>query len=588
MRFLPAPADDDRDAAVLHRLGQRRGAGQPVVPAVEVERLAGRRAPQPGDDRQLLLVAVEPLPQRRERDAVGGVLGLEPARADAELDPAAAHLVDLRDRDRQRPGQPEGGRRHQRAQPDPAGLPGQPGEGHPGVGRSGQAVAAHRQVVVGPEEGVEAGLLGAPGDGEQVVVGGAHLGLGEDPQLHAPTLASAGRAAARRPLGVCSAAGPGRMIAETINSEVQLVFRKKTRGQVIGAELQEGFTHIGAAVTEAGRLAAEQLGPRVEAAREAAGPQLDAAQKAVAPKVAAAVAAAAPAVARPARPSAPGWRRPGTPSRPRVEAAREAAAPRVAAAQAAAAKAAADLAPRVEAAQKAAQKALKDDVVPRLEAAQVAALAYADPAGGRRPRRRRPRRWRAPARRWPPVSTAPAASSTPAAPSWPPARREVGAQGPQDGEEGAQDGRSRSTRVREEGRARPPSTVKRGAASRRSRAAGRGCSPPWRSGRRCSSSCAARSTTTGPPRPTGDGPVPSYREDPVPSSPAPPARPSPPPSTHRRLGPGRVRHGRAGDAQLVDGDGPTRRRRRHDAPSRSPPAAAPDDGPTAGPDDKPV
>ena len=46
------------------------------------------------------------------------------------------------------------------------------------------------------------------------------------------------------------------MAAETINSEVQLVFRKKTRGQVIGAELQEGFAHIGVAATEAGRLAA--------------------------------------------------------------------------------------------------------------------------------------------------------------------------------------------------------------------------------------------------------------------------------------------------------------------------------------------
>ncbi|TFV65249.1 UNVERIFIED_ORG: hypothetical protein E4P37_11165, partial [Bacillus sp. AZ43] len=88
---------------------------------------------------------------------------------------------------------------------------------------------------------------------------------------------------------------------QTIYSEVQLVFRKQTRGQVIGAELQEGLAHIGVAATEAGRLAAEQLGPRVTAAREAAGPALDAAQTAVAlkvaPKVAAAVAAAAPAVA---------------------------------------------------------------------------------------------------------------------------------------------------------------------------------------------------------------------------------------------------------------------------------------------------
>ena len=51
------------------------------------------------------------------------------------------------------------------------------------------------------------------------------------------------------------------MLAETINSEVQLVFRKKTRGQVIGAELQEAFAHIGVAASEAGHLAAEQLGP---------------------------------------------------------------------------------------------------------------------------------------------------------------------------------------------------------------------------------------------------------------------------------------------------------------------------------------
>ena len=77
------------------------------------------------------------------------------------------------------------------------------------------------------------------------------------------------------------------------------MFRTKTQthGEVIGAELQESLTHLGAALSEAGRAAAEQLGPRVAAAREAAGPALDAAQKAaaakVAPKVAAAVAVAA-------------------------------------------------------------------------------------------------------------------------------------------------------------------------------------------------------------------------------------------------------------------------------------------------------
>jgi hypothetical protein len=177
---------------------------------------------------------------------------------------------------------------------------------------------------------------------------------------------------------------------QTIYSEVQLVFRKKTRGQVIGAELQEGFAHIGVAATEAGRLAAEQLGPRVAAAREAAGPTLDAAskaaQKAVAPKVAAAAAVAAPAVAS-ARESitprveaardalAPRIEAARDALGPRVEAARDAAAPRLAAAQAAAVKAAADLGPRVEAA----QKTLKNDVVPRIEEAQKAAVAYAAP-----------------------------------------------------------------------------------------------------------------------------------------------------------------------------------------------------------------
>ena len=73
---------------------------------------------------------------------------------------------------------------------------------------------------------------------------------------------------------------------ETIYSEVQLVFRKKTRGQVIGAELQEAFAHMGVAASEAGHYAAEQLGPRVTAAREAAGPAFEAAQKAAAVKVA--------------------------------------------------------------------------------------------------------------------------------------------------------------------------------------------------------------------------------------------------------------------------------------------------------------
>ena len=150
------------------------------------------------------------------------------------------------------------------------------------------------------------------------------------------------------------------------------MFRKKTHGQIIGEELQEGLAHIGTAVAEARKAATDQLAPRVEAAREASGPALDAAMGAVAPKVAAAVAVAAPAVeaARDAL-------------TPRVEAAREAAAPHLAAAvtaaQAAATRAATDLGPRVEAAREAAQKTLVEDLVPRVVAAQAATLAYAAP-----------------------------------------------------------------------------------------------------------------------------------------------------------------------------------------------------------------
>ncbi len=102
--------------------------------------------PQPGQDRELLLEPLEALAQRRERDPVGGVLRVEPAGAEAELDPSATHLVHLRDRDRdgERAGQPEGRRADEGPQPDRAGVAGQPGQGDPRVGGAGQPVAAHR------------------------------------------------------------------------------------------------------------------------------------------------------------------------------------------------------------------------------------------------------------------------------------------------------------------------------------------------------------------------------------------------------------------------------------------------------------
>ena len=116
-------------------LGSARRVGHLVVLAVEAEAALGR--PQAGDDRELLLEPVEPLPRARERDAVRRVLLLEPAGADAELDPAAAHLVDVRHADRERAGEPEGRARHHRAEPDRAGLAGDAGQRDPRVARPG-------------------------------------------------------------------------------------------------------------------------------------------------------------------------------------------------------------------------------------------------------------------------------------------------------------------------------------------------------------------------------------------------------------------------------------------------------------------
>jgi hypothetical protein len=179
-------ADDDRRVRVLGRLGQRRRVAQHVVLTVVGEPLADRGLPQPGDDRELLGEPVEPGPGVGELDPVRRVLGLEPSRAQPELDPAAAHLVDLRDADREDAGVAERRRRHQSAEPDPAGLAGDPGQRDPRVGRPRQAVAvAHRQEVVGAEERAEAAFLGLLRDGELIVVRSALLRLDEDSEVHA-------------------------------------------------------------------------------------------------------------------------------------------------------------------------------------------------------------------------------------------------------------------------------------------------------------------------------------------------------------------------------------------------------------------
>jgi hypothetical protein len=298
--------------------------------------------------------------------------------------------------------------------------------------------------------------------------------------------------------------------AKTINSEVMLVFRKKSRGQVIGAELQEGFAHLGTAMSEAGRLAAEQLGPRVEAAREAATPAYEAAQKAVVPKVAAAVAAAAPAVEA----AREGVATARDTLAPRVEAAREAAAPRVAAAVLAAQKAAHELAPHVEAA----QKSLKDDVVPRLSAAQVAAVAYATP--------------RVSAARDAVTPALESARETLVA-GVESARSEIDARRAElvaGAEKSTRKARKSAKKARKVASSKRHEFEKKAAATAKQVKRKTGAAPeprrwPWlllalAVGAAVFSLLRRKKHDEWTPAPAGDGPVPSYREDPVPSSPS--------------------------------------------------------------------
>ena len=90
----------------------------------------------PVDDRELLLEHLEAVAGRRERDAVRSVFAVVPARAESELDPAAAHRVGLRDLDRERAGKPERHGGHERAEPDPRRLAAERGERDPRVGRA--------------------------------------------------------------------------------------------------------------------------------------------------------------------------------------------------------------------------------------------------------------------------------------------------------------------------------------------------------------------------------------------------------------------------------------------------------------------
>ncbi|MGY1887183.1 hypothetical protein ACI799_17980 [Blastococcus sp. SYSU DS0753] len=356
---------------------------------------------------------------------------------------------------------------------------------------------------------------------------------------------------------------------------MQLVFRKKTRGEIISAEVQEGLSHLGTAVTEAGRAAADQLTPHVEAA-----------QRAVAPKMAAAVAAAAPAVASARDTLGPRVEAARDALTPRVEAAREAAAPRLTAAQLAAARAAADFGPRVEAARGAAQRALTEDVAPRLTAAQAAALAYTTPrvtaardvvtpalesARGTLLAGVDSARSELDARRAE-VAAAAAESTRKARKTAKKARKKAGKKR-REFEKAAQ---ATATTVKRRGGVQPE--PKRW---------------PWVFAVLALGTAAfvllrRKKADAWTPAPAGDGPVPSYREDPVPSSDSNSGKTVSTASQTSDSAPAESDMG-VRDAQLVEGDGPDAATENgSDAPKPFTSGGGSDAGPTAGPDDKQV
>ncbi len=114
------------------------------------------------------------------------MLGVVPPGAQAELDAAGAHGVDLCHLDGEQPGQAERGRSDERSQADALGLSGDGAEGDPRVGRAGEAVAPHGEEVVGAEEGVEADRLSRLRHLHLLVVGSPELWLDEDAELHEP------------------------------------------------------------------------------------------------------------------------------------------------------------------------------------------------------------------------------------------------------------------------------------------------------------------------------------------------------------------------------------------------------------------
>ena len=133
---------------------------------------------------ELPVELVHALAQRREVEAVRLVLGLEPARAETELDPATGDVVDGRDQLREHRDAAERDGRDQCAEPDPRRHRGEAGERCPRIERARGLPTDDRAVVVGAEQPVEVRLLGRAGQRDPLLPGDALLPFDHQADAH--------------------------------------------------------------------------------------------------------------------------------------------------------------------------------------------------------------------------------------------------------------------------------------------------------------------------------------------------------------------------------------------------------------------
>ena len=136
------------------------------------------------EDLQLVLQQVRPLGDLRERQAELAVLRVVPAGPDADLDPAAAHLVDRGNDFGERSGVAKRDRRNERAEADGRGLASDAGENGPRVGGRLVSRPGEAPVVIGPEKCLESKPFDQPGNLQLLHVCQALLGLDHEGKAH--------------------------------------------------------------------------------------------------------------------------------------------------------------------------------------------------------------------------------------------------------------------------------------------------------------------------------------------------------------------------------------------------------------------